>query len=77
MDYEIDRNPAEQPSLAEMTKKALDLLKDSEKGFFLMVEGSQIDVAGHLNDPAAQVSTFKISSDEDYSTTKQWHIWKL
>ncbi len=27
----------------------------SDKGFFLMIEGSRIDHAGHYNDPAAQV----------------------
>lgn len=36
--------------LAELTEKALDLLSDDEDGFFLMVEGSQIDWAGHEND---------------------------
>jgi len=39
-----------QVSLAEMTSKALDILSDDEDGFFLMVEGSQIDWAGHEND---------------------------
>ena len=39
-----------QPSLAEMTKKALDILADDPDGFFLMVEGGQIDWAGHNND---------------------------
>jgi alkaline phosphatase len=29
------------------TKKALELLKQNDNGFFLMVEGSQIDWAGH------------------------------
>ena len=37
------------PSLREMTKKALDFLSTSKKGFFLMVEGSQIDWAAHDN----------------------------
>lgn len=37
-------------SLAEMTKKAIELLSQNEKGFFLMVEGAQIDFAGHDND---------------------------
>ncbi|HMB93663.1 MAG TPA: alkaline phosphatase [Rhodothermales bacterium] len=55
MDYEIDRDPAEQPSLAEMTVKAIDLLKDDPDGFFLMVEGSRIDHAGHANDAAAHL----------------------
>lgn len=33
--------------LAEMTAKAIEALSRSEKGFILMVEGSQIDFAGH------------------------------
>jgi alkaline phosphatase len=28
---------------------------DSDQGFFIMIEGSRIDHAGHFNDPAAQV----------------------
>lgn len=54
MSYEIDRNPAVQPSLAEMTQKALDLLSaNAKKGFILMVEGSRIDMAAHSNDPGS------------------------
>jgi len=54
MSYEIDRNPAVEPSLSEMTQKALDLLNaNSENGFLLMVEGSRIDMAAHSNDPGA------------------------
>ncbi|KAL2145084.1 hypothetical protein VTI28DRAFT_7963 [Corynascus sepedonium] len=59
--FEIDRrNMADvYPSLSEMAKTALTALeeatKDSDKGFFLMIEGSRIDHAGHFNDPAAQV----------------------
>lgn len=37
------------PSLTTMTSKALELL-DNEKGFFLMVEGSNIDVYAHNSD---------------------------
>jgi alkaline phosphatase len=51
MSYEIDRNNDTEPSLMEMSKKALDILKsataNSEKGFFLMIEGSRIDMAAH------------------------------
>ena len=54
MDYTIDRNPKTQPSLAEMARKALDVLEaSSDDGFFLMIEGSRIDMANHANDPAA------------------------
>lgn len=47
-------NPDE-PTLAEMTGAALKVLEKNEKGFFLMVEGSQIDWAGHANDLKYQV----------------------
>jgi alkaline phosphatase len=51
MSYEIDRNPAVEPSLVQMVNKTLQILtkatEDSEKGFFLMIEGSRIDMAAH------------------------------
>lgn len=40
MDFEADRDksPKGDPSLAEMTKKALSILQKNKKGFFLLVE---------------------------------------
>lgn len=38
------------PTLAEMTSKAIDVLSKNDEGFFLMIEGSQIDWGGHGND---------------------------
>ena len=38
-----------EPSLPEMTSKAIEVLSDSNSGFFLLVEGSQIDWACHNN----------------------------
>jgi len=38
------------PSLVELTTKALEILSRDTDGFFLMIEGSQIDWAGHEND---------------------------
>lgn len=53
--YEIDRkNDAELlknvPSLAEMTTKAISLMKDHKDGFVLQVEGGRVDWAAHGND---------------------------
>lgn len=59
--FELDRRNMNDvyPSLSEMATTALRALEkataDSDKGFFLMIEGSRIDHAGHINDPAAQV----------------------
>jgi alkaline phosphatase len=49
---ELDRDTTNEPSLKEMTQTALDVLKMDKDGFFLMVEGSQIDWAGHDQDAA-------------------------
>lgn len=59
--FEVDRRNMAQvyPSLSEMAATALKALekatKDSDEGFFLMIEGSRIDHAAHINDPAAHV----------------------
>ncbi len=58
LDKMIDRDDS-QPSLADMTTSALDRLQDDEDGFFLMVEGSQIDWAGHDNDVVGAMSEMK------------------
>jgi alkaline phosphatase len=55
MAYSMDRDPAVEPSLAEMTDKAISVLSTNKKGFFLMVEGSKIDWAAHANDPVGMV----------------------
>ncbi|RMX05980.1 alkaline phosphatase [Corticibacter populi] len=47
MSYDLDRDAAKEPSIAEMTGKAIDALAAQKKGFFLMVEGGRIDHALH------------------------------
>jgi alkaline phosphatase len=50
MQYEADRMTKDkggEPSLAQMTGKAIDILARNPKGFFLQVEGGRIDHAHH------------------------------
>lgn len=46
--------PAAEPALADMTKKALQLL-DNKKGFFLQVEGASIDKQDHATNACGQI----------------------
>lgn len=56
--YEFDRRELhpEQPSLAEMTQKAIDVLSKNPGGFFLFIEASKVDWASHVNDPVGVIS---------------------
>jgi len=56
--YDMDRsttNP-EEPTLAEMTNKAIQTLSKDKDGFFLFVEGSKPDWAAHANDTIGMIS---------------------
>lgn len=56
--YDIDRDTMAVPSLAQMTSKAIEVLKKNKKGFFMMVEGSKVDWAAHANDPIAMMTEY-------------------
>ena len=58
MAYDIDRQQLapKEPSLAEMTNKAIEILSQNKNGFFLFVEASKVDWASHANDPTGVVS---------------------
>jgi alkaline phosphatase len=47
MAYDLDRVATQEPSLAEITAKAIDALAARKTGFFLLVEGGRIDHALH------------------------------
>ncbi|PFM47912.1 alkaline phosphatase [Bacillus cereus] len=56
--FDMDReatNP-EQPTLSQMTEKAIQTLSKDKDGFFLFVEGSKPDWAAHVNDPIGMIS---------------------
>jgi alkaline phosphatase len=45
--YDLEREGSGEPSVAEMTTKALEILSKDKDGFLLMVEGGRIDHASH------------------------------
>ena len=49
------KRTADIPTLAAMTQKAIDVLKDSDDGFFLQVEGASIDKQDHAANPCGQI----------------------
>ncbi|WP_448104280.1 alkaline phosphatase [Pedobacter panaciterrae] len=58
--YEVDRKNDPEliktvPSIAEMTMKAIELMKDHKNGFALQVEAGKVDWAAHSNDVAGLI----------------------
>lgn len=51
MKYELDKESDKlgEPTLSEMTKWGIDILKKNPKGYFLMIESGRIDHAAHRN----------------------------
>lgn len=54
MPYAMDSRKNKDITLAEFTRKGIELL-DNDKGFFMMVEGGKIDWACHANDAKAAI----------------------
>jgi alkaline phosphatase len=48
LEYETDRDPELEPSLSELTLKAIEALSRNKNGYFLLVEGGRIDHAHHV-----------------------------
>ena len=76
--YEIDRVNIPEPlplkPLKHYAKLALDLLSESkqnDKGFILMIEGSQIDLCAHNNDPACHARE-ALAYQETIALVKNW-----
>ncbi|XP_067658772.1 alkaline phosphatase-like [Haliotis asinina] len=72
MDYEIDRRggptstEAGEPSLGQMTEKAVQILQKDPDGFFLLVEGGRID-HGHHGTRAARALYDTLAFEEAVS----------
>lgn len=79
MQYDFDRpkDKAGEPSLSEMTSKAIDVLDTNKKGYVLMVEGGRVDHAHHdgnafraLNDAVALSNAVRTAAQKvDLSET--------
>jgi alkaline phosphatase len=67
MEYEHDRpqDTAKEPSLADMTAKAIDILqaRAGNKGYFLVIEGGRIDHAHHAGNASRALSDAIAMSD--------------
>jgi alkaline phosphatase len=66
--YTVDRNSSAAlqqtiPTLAEMTQKAIDKMKNNPAGFVLQVEAGKVDWAAHANDISGLIHD-QISHDE-------------
>ena len=61
LDFAID-GVADQPTLADMLRKGIELL-EGPQGFFIMAEGGKVDYAAHANDAATTVREI-LATDE-------------
>lgn len=63
LNFETDRQqklPVEEPSLVEMTEKAIKILSRNPNGYFLLVEGAKIDHAHHESNAQRALNDFVI-----------------
>jgi alkaline phosphatase/streptomycin-6-phosphatase len=68
-----NQRPANEPSLAAMTDKAIDLL-DNRKGFFLQVEGASIDKQDHATNACGQIGE-TVAFDQAIGVALDYQKW--
>lgn len=75
VDFALDRDPAKTPSLDDQARLALktldDATKDSEQGFFIMIEASLIDHCGHNSDSGC-IGPETIEFDDTFKVVKDF-----
>jgi alkaline phosphatase len=69
--YPTEHYQTEEPTLPQMTAAALEIVERDENGFFLLVEGSQIDWASHRNDVAYLIGE-TLAFDESVKVVLDW-----
>ena len=60
MAYEYKRNASKEPSIVEMTEKAIELLEKSANGYFLLVESGLIDHGHHSSQAKKAIDEFVV-----------------
>jgi alkaline phosphatase len=69
---ETGKRPANEPSLADMTTKAISLLDRKDRnGFFLQVEGASIDKRDHAANPCQQIGE-TVAFDKAIGVALDW-----
>jgi alkaline phosphatase len=66
--------PANEPSLAAMTKKAISLLQNDKDGFFLQVEGASIDKQDHAANACGQIGE-TVAFDDAIGVALEYQRW--
>ncbi len=67
----IARERNENPTLDDLTKATLDVLEDDEDGFFMMVEGGDVDWAAHDNNLDNLIGN-TLEFDKSVKTVLDW-----
>jgi alkaline phosphatase len=67
----LQREDRTEPTLVEMAQKSLDLLSQDPEGFFLMIEGGQIDWGGHNNDAGVMLQEL-LQFDDAIRVVMNW-----
>lgn len=74
-----DADLAENPSLADMTNAALQVLERNDKGFWLLVESGDVDWANHANNIDNSIGSV-LAGDEAVAEIFRWveerNAWK-
>ena len=76
MEYEADRakDTGGEPSIAEMTKKAIEILSQNENGYFLMVESGRVDHASHASNAYRTLTDAQAFDDAVEAARKMTNI---
>lgn len=70
-EFYSDADIIENPTLAEMTRAALDVLSANEKGFWLMVEAGDVDWANHDDNLDNSIGAV-LSGDQAFRAITEW-----